>query len=671
MIAFKDPNNLPWYVSHAMYWAASVLLLSWPLRVVIEYKTAHLHYHIHKLFGSNYLEGEGHAMEAGPLSRVSTMNSAELEMSIRNNNVIVPSYSEAVLCGDDDGDDEDDSSSLLQRQRTGYGAIKKGAASGKLCRSLTTATLAVRSSLAGATGGDGSSSRRASNTPAVTMNRVKRFRSCGTFAKADSIEEAPGPGTVRQQVQQLLRDRGRLQRNKGRSSYSVSGLSLSNGRAARFSVGTPGTPDDRVISPTFSTYSTISCRPGSGQGDVDPTSSNDNSVRSDFYRSNRGSRGYVRPHSVALDSSVHRIATNNDIAARSDEVVTGRSVSSSGDVYLSGDNSSRTVEIGRDSRRRRNAPLPFSRENSVNFERVVAQVVPSPTSPASPPQYENAIMMKPISSSSRTENNGTAAPSDRTSAIRLSGAPRRDLRRSNGRLFNSPVPMDDSSPIERPRSETSVHIATAAARLPSQHALSSNLSPTFQAYHFIPQQYQPQPQHTIHEAQQSHDHQYLPHQKQDKQQENQQTHDQQKHHQKQKQKLRHQQEQQEQQQITPTPVATLKALPKVSSTVCAESDDSDSECLHSSRPETGRLQNVPFGNEYLSRGARLPRSAEPRGSIAQSAGPLDGPMSSQSPVLPPHLREGSIPSTAVSTTAASLASSGRPGAGAGHQETPV
>ncbi|CAL1539428.1 unnamed protein product, partial [Lymnaea stagnalis] len=94
MIAFRDPNNLPWYVSHVVFWIASLVLLSWPLRAVIEYKTAHLHYHIHKLFGSNYLEGENYP---NLMSRVNTMNSEDLEMSIRNNNVIVPSYSEAML----------------------------------------------------------------------------------------------------------------------------------------------------------------------------------------------------------------------------------------------------------------------------------------------------------------------------------------------------------------------------------------------------------------------------------------------------------------------------------------------------------------------------------------------------------------------------------------------
>nr|KAG5688519.1 hypothetical protein BaRGS_031303 [Batillaria attramentaria] len=94
MIAFTDPDNLPWYVSHVIFWIASFLLMSWPLRVIIEYKTAHLHYHVHKLFGTNYVDTE---LYRGTLSRVSTMNSNELEMNIRNNNFMVPSYSDALL----------------------------------------------------------------------------------------------------------------------------------------------------------------------------------------------------------------------------------------------------------------------------------------------------------------------------------------------------------------------------------------------------------------------------------------------------------------------------------------------------------------------------------------------------------------------------------------------
>ena len=94
MIAFADPHNLPWYVSHIVFWIASCLLLSWPLRVLIEYKTAYVHYHVHKLFGCNYLDPYS---GGGTMSRVSTMGSSELEMNIRNNYTMVPSYSEALL----------------------------------------------------------------------------------------------------------------------------------------------------------------------------------------------------------------------------------------------------------------------------------------------------------------------------------------------------------------------------------------------------------------------------------------------------------------------------------------------------------------------------------------------------------------------------------------------
>lgn len=94
VIAFADPDHLPWYVSHIIFWIASFLLLSWPLRVIIEYKTAYVHYHIHKLFGTNYIDP---LYGPGTMSRVSTMGSSELEMHIRNNYTMVPSYSEALL----------------------------------------------------------------------------------------------------------------------------------------------------------------------------------------------------------------------------------------------------------------------------------------------------------------------------------------------------------------------------------------------------------------------------------------------------------------------------------------------------------------------------------------------------------------------------------------------
>lgn len=109
MVAFPDPTRPPWYACSSAFWAAALLTLSWPLRVLAEYRTAYAHYHVEKLFG---LEGPGSASSAGgglspsdellpPLThrlpRVNTVDSTELEWHIRSNQQLVPSYSEAVL----------------------------------------------------------------------------------------------------------------------------------------------------------------------------------------------------------------------------------------------------------------------------------------------------------------------------------------------------------------------------------------------------------------------------------------------------------------------------------------------------------------------------------------------------------------------------------------------
>lgn len=98
MIAFSDPDNLPWYVSQLLFWIMSILLLSWPLRVVIEYKTAYIHYHVHKLFGVNYVDP---ITSTGRMTRVNTMGSVELERTIQNNYASIPTYSEALLIAPD------------------------------------------------------------------------------------------------------------------------------------------------------------------------------------------------------------------------------------------------------------------------------------------------------------------------------------------------------------------------------------------------------------------------------------------------------------------------------------------------------------------------------------------------------------------------------------------
>ncbi|KAG7464484.1 hypothetical protein MATL_G00166090 [Megalops atlanticus] len=112
MLAFPDPAQPPWFARCRVFWLASALLLSWPLRVVAEYRTAYVHYHVEKLFGDAELGWEG--VESGgeggrgsggsgggcsyrAISRVNTVDMTELEWHIRCNQQMVPSYSEALL----------------------------------------------------------------------------------------------------------------------------------------------------------------------------------------------------------------------------------------------------------------------------------------------------------------------------------------------------------------------------------------------------------------------------------------------------------------------------------------------------------------------------------------------------------------------------------------------
>nr|XP_005998171.1 PREDICTED: transmembrane protein 151B-like [Latimeria chalumnae] len=98
MIAFPDPSHPPWYVRRCIFWVASIFMVSWPLRVIAEYRTANVHYHVEKLFGLE--DGVLTPEETGyshRISRVNTIDITELEWHIRSNQQIVPSYSEAML----------------------------------------------------------------------------------------------------------------------------------------------------------------------------------------------------------------------------------------------------------------------------------------------------------------------------------------------------------------------------------------------------------------------------------------------------------------------------------------------------------------------------------------------------------------------------------------------
>ncbi|GFR22646.1 transmembrane protein 151B [Trichonephila clavata] len=95
MITFAGKDKLPWYVSQATFWVFSLLLLSWPLRVVIDSQTAYVHYQVTKLFGSNPTAPSN--TRENQLSRNSTADSVEMERLIENQLNYAPSYSEAVL----------------------------------------------------------------------------------------------------------------------------------------------------------------------------------------------------------------------------------------------------------------------------------------------------------------------------------------------------------------------------------------------------------------------------------------------------------------------------------------------------------------------------------------------------------------------------------------------
>ncbi|XP_035266067.1 transmembrane protein 151A [Anguilla anguilla] len=118
MLAFPDPARPPWFARRRVFWLASALLLSWPLRVVAEYRTAYVHYHVEKLFGDseeprdggetgNESGGGGGGGGVGSsyraISRVNTVDMTELEWHIRCNQQMVPSYSEALLMDLDSG----------------------------------------------------------------------------------------------------------------------------------------------------------------------------------------------------------------------------------------------------------------------------------------------------------------------------------------------------------------------------------------------------------------------------------------------------------------------------------------------------------------------------------------------------------------------------------------
>ncbi|VDO37892.1 unnamed protein product [Haemonchus placei] len=95
MLVFR--GSPPWFLRASTFWIFSLILLSWPLRIYAECRTAMLNYQVTKLFGTCYLSPSS-VNYTGPLTRTSTMETVELEAALgREQYFVVPSYSEAML----------------------------------------------------------------------------------------------------------------------------------------------------------------------------------------------------------------------------------------------------------------------------------------------------------------------------------------------------------------------------------------------------------------------------------------------------------------------------------------------------------------------------------------------------------------------------------------------
>ncbi|VBB32219.1 unnamed protein product [Acanthocheilonema viteae] len=90
-------NKSPWYLTSTAFWISSIVLLSWPLRLICDLRTAHVNYQISKLFGTNYLSPSS-VNYTGMVTHSSTTDSRQLESIIQHDSYfVVPSYSEAML----------------------------------------------------------------------------------------------------------------------------------------------------------------------------------------------------------------------------------------------------------------------------------------------------------------------------------------------------------------------------------------------------------------------------------------------------------------------------------------------------------------------------------------------------------------------------------------------
>ncbi|XP_018584331.1 transmembrane protein 151B [Scleropages formosus] len=197
MLAFPDPGHQPWFSRRRVFWLASALLLSWPLRVVAEYQTAYVHYHVEKLFGESedsrendrdaggYRSGResgsgGLGYDYHAISRVNTVDITELEWHIRCNQQMVPSYSEALLM-ELDSNRNPPLSALSNTPAHPGGFFLHNCPRCRRSTSSTSLPSRVRSSVAnGRLGGHGSE-RLAPSRSGFSLGRLQTSRHTGLF----------------------------------------------------------------------------------------------------------------------------------------------------------------------------------------------------------------------------------------------------------------------------------------------------------------------------------------------------------------------------------------------------------------------------------------------------------------------------------------------------------
>ncbi|XP_061599646.1 transmembrane protein 151B [Cololabis saira] len=165
LIACVDPDRMPWYTSQVAFWLAALLMLSWPLRVLIEYRTTYVHYRIEKLFGLEYVHSSPSPLDEDRpvgintgcvIPRVNTLDSSDMEWHIGCNRQLIPSYSEAILINMNSGNPSSSNCVRLEgcnQPAQNYGAIQsqddrgegselngRGAAAGGRRRTITSSS---------------------------------------------------------------------------------------------------------------------------------------------------------------------------------------------------------------------------------------------------------------------------------------------------------------------------------------------------------------------------------------------------------------------------------------------------------------------------------------------------------------------------------------------------